>query len=76
MNASNDPKAPAYLENRALLLLIVVSLALGWILLPFFGAILWAGIIALLFTPIYRRLLPRLRRKRTPAALLTLLIAW
>jgi predicted PurR-regulated permease PerM len=71
-----DPEAPAPLENKAfLLLLIAVSLALGAILLPFFGTILWACIIALLFAPIYRWLLPRLKRKRTPAALLTLLVA-
>ncbi len=72
---SHDPKAPPDLENRAFpLLLIAVSLAFGWILLPFFGTILWACIIALLFTPGYRWLLPRLRHKRTPAALLTLLV--
>ena len=71
----HDPKAPAYLENKGFpVLLIAVSIAFGWILLPFFGTILWACIIALLFTPLYRWLLPRLRRKRTPAALLTLLV--
>lgn len=71
-------KAPAdkpshYPENRALLfLLVVVSLALVWILLPFYGTILWAAIIALLFVPLHRWLLLRLRRRRTLAALLTL----
>lgn len=71
-----DENVSAYLENRALLLLLVtVSLALGWILLPFYGTILWACIIALLFAPVYRWLLRRLNRRRTPAALLTLLIA-
>jgi predicted PurR-regulated permease PerM len=72
-----DPSpAATYLENRVLLvLLITVSLALGWILLPFYGTVLWACIIALLFTPLYRWLLPRLRQRRTPAALLTLLFA-
>ncbi len=74
MNPS-DEHVSTYLENRALLLLLVaVSLALGWILLPFYGAILWGSIIALLFAPLYRRLLPRLNGRRTPAALLTLLI--
>jgi predicted PurR-regulated permease PerM len=73
---STDKKLPAYLENKPLLLLlIVVSLALGWILLPFYGTVLWAVIIALLFTPVYRRLLARLKNRRTLAALLTLLIA-
>ncbi|MDP3652146.1 MAG: AI-2E family transporter [Rhodoferax sp.] len=73
MNPS--PENPhAYLENRALLLLLVaVSLALGWILLPFYGAILWGVIIALLFTPLYQRLLARLKQRRTLAAVLTLL---
>jgi predicted PurR-regulated permease PerM len=72
----SDDRVSAYLENRALLLLLgTVSLALGWILLPFYGTILWACIIALLFAPVYRWLLRRLNRRRTPAALLTLLIA-
>jgi predicted PurR-regulated permease PerM len=66
---------PTRLEKRTLLLLLVfVSAALVWILLPFYGTILWGSIIALLFAPLYRRLLPRLRQRRTPAALLTLLV--
>ena len=69
----DDPRG--YLESRALLvLLIAVSLGFGWILLPFYGTILWGAIVALLFTPLYRWWLPRLRRQRTVAALLTLLI--
>ncbi len=72
----SDENVSAYLENRALLLLLVtVSLAFGWILLPFSGTILWASVIGLLFAPVYRRLLLRMRGKRTPAALVTLLIA-
>ena len=56
MNPSDENASP-YLENIALLLLLLlaVSLALGWILLPFYGAILWGSIIALLFAPVYRR---------------------
>jgi predicted PurR-regulated permease PerM len=70
--AASEPTA---LEKRTLLLLLVaVSAALAWILLPFYGTILWGAIIALLFEPLYRRLLPRLSRRRTPAALLTLLV--
>ena len=56
------------------MLLVAVTLAFGWILLPFFGPILWGAIIALLFAPVYRWLLPRLKRRRTLAALATLLI--
>ena len=66
-------KPSGYLENKALLcLLVIVSLALAWILLPFYGTILWAAIIALLFVPLHRWLLSRLKRRRTLAALLTL----
>ena len=68
-----NPPAPRP-EHRALtLLLVAVSLALGWILLPLFGTILWSAIIALLFAPLNRRLLRRLKRRRTLAALLTIL---
>ena len=71
-----DESAPHYLEHRALLLLlVVVSIALGWILLPFYGTLLWSAIIALLFAPLHRRLLLRLRHRRTLAALLTILTA-
>jgi predicted PurR-regulated permease PerM len=54
------------------LLLVAVTAAFGWILLPFFGAILWAAIIALLFAPLYRSMVMRLRGRATLAALITL----
>lgn len=70
-----DENGTKHLERNAfLLLLLAVSVAFGWILWPFYGTIMWASIIALLFSPVYRRLLPRLKQRRTPAALLTLLI--
>ncbi len=56
------------------LLLAATALALGWVLLPFYSAILWALIIAMLFVPVYRRLLPRLRQRRNVAAGLVLLM--
>jgi predicted PurR-regulated permease PerM len=56
------------------LLLAVSALALGWILLPFYGAILWAIIIAVLFVPIYRPLLSRLKQRRNIAAGLVMLL--
>jgi len=57
------------------LLLIGVTVALAWILLPFYGAILWASIIALLFTPLFRWLLLRMNGRRSLAALLTMCVA-
>jgi predicted PurR-regulated permease PerM len=62
-------------HSRALLVLLTaVSLALIWILLPFYGTILWAVIIALLFAPVYRRVTTRFKGRRTLAALATLLV--
>jgi predicted PurR-regulated permease PerM len=43
-------------------------------LLPFYGTIMWASIIALVFAPLHRRLLSRVKHRRSLAALLTLLI--
>jgi predicted PurR-regulated permease PerM len=68
--------APSVLEHKPLLVLLVaVSLALAWILQPFFSPLLWSAIIALLFAPLHRRLQLHLRHRRTLAALLTILIA-
>jgi predicted PurR-regulated permease PerM len=55
-------------------LLVLVSAAFAWILWPFYGAILWATVAAILFAPLQRRLVPRMRGRRSPAALATLLI--
>lgn len=74
MTPPNEPAA-AYLEQRALLVLLVaVSAAMAWILLPFYGTVLWGTIIAVLFAPLYRGLLPRLKGRRNVAALATLLV--
>jgi predicted PurR-regulated permease PerM len=74
-----DTLPPAARETATLsvnrmrgLLLVGVSVAMAWILLPFYGAILWASIIALLFMPLYLWLLPRLKGRRSLAALLTM----
>lgn len=56
-------------------LLVAVSVAFVWILLPFYGTILWGAIIALLFAPLNRWLLPRMKQRRILAALTTMLAA-
>ena len=63
------------IEDRTLLLLVAaVSLLFGWILWPFSGAILWAIVLATMFSPLYRRLLARMPRWPNAAAFLTLLL--
>jgi predicted PurR-regulated permease PerM len=60
-------------HGRVLLfLLATVSVALIWILLPFYGTILWGAIIALLFQPLHRRLVKKFNGGKTLAALVTL----
>lgn len=64
------------MEKRAFLwLLLLVSLAFVWVLKPFFGPIFWACAIAIIFSPVHQRLLPRLKHRANLTALLTLLIS-
>lgn len=53
-------------------LLAAVSLAFLAILWPFYGAVFWGAILALIFMPLHRRLLARMPRRRNLAALATL----
>ena len=72
----SDPALAGAADRRPVrVLLALATLALGWILLPFYGTILWAGILAMLFVPVHRWLLVRLGHRRSLAALLTLLLA-
>jgi predicted PurR-regulated permease PerM len=61
-------------DNTLLLLIIAVSLAFAWILWPFYGAVLWAIVLATVFAPFQRRLLGSMRQRRNLAALATVLI--
>lgn len=63
----------ARLHQRTLLLLVVLaSLAFAGILLPFFNAVFWAMVLAIVFMPVHERLLLRLRGHHNLAALATL----
>jgi predicted PurR-regulated permease PerM len=61
-------------QKTFLLLLIVVTLAFGWVLWPFYGAVFWGAVLAILFTPLYRRMLVAMGQRRNLAALATLLL--
>ena len=59
-------------EDRSLLVLVVAaSLALVWILLPFYGAILWGVVGAIVFAPLYRLLVRAMGQRRSLAAVCT-----
>ncbi len=56
-------------------LLVIVTIAFLWLLIPYYTAVLWAVILAILFFPVHDRLEQLLGGRRTIAALLTLLIS-
>jgi predicted PurR-regulated permease PerM len=63
------------LEDNALLLLVfAISLAFAWILWPFFGALLWAAVLAIVFTPLHEWLLRAMPKRQNLPALATVLI--
>jgi len=57
-----------------LLLLAAITLAFAWVLYPFYGAVLWALVVAVLFAPVYRRLLQSMPGRPSLAAAITVLI--
>ncbi|MBX3581003.1 MAG: AI-2E family transporter [Rhizobiaceae bacterium] len=52
---------------------VLVTAAFVWLLIPYYGAILWAVILAILFRPLYRRLFNRFGGRANVAAGLSLL---
>jgi predicted PurR-regulated permease PerM len=62
------------LEDRVFLgFVIAVSLAMAWVVLPFFGAILWGVVAAILFEPLNRFMVVRNPTRRNSAAAASLL---
>lgn len=66
MNSSSQHKT-------FVVLLAAVSIAFVWLLTPFYGAVLWAVILAILFQPMYRRLERRLGGRRNTAAFISVM---
>lgn len=63
------------LEHKAfLLLLTLVTVAFCWLLIPFYGAVFWAVILAIIFQPMQMALERRFGRGSNRAAILTVLI--
>lgn len=61
------------MENQAFLaLLVLVSIAFLWVLMPFFGPIFWAVAITIIFAPVQQWLFRKMPKRRNLNALLTL----
>jgi predicted PurR-regulated permease PerM len=61
-------------EKSFIVLLALVSVAFVWLLLPFYSAVFWATILAILFRPMQRRLTEAMHGHRNLAALCSVLV--
>ncbi|APC18422.1 AI-2E family transporter [Pseudomonas frederiksbergensis] len=61
-------------DKSLLVLLVLVTAAFIWILLPFYGAVFWAVILGIVFAPLQRRLQMKFGWHRNLTALCTLSI--
>lgn len=59
----------------ALIAVLLIALYICWLMFqPFFNVLLWAGVLAIVFYPMHRRIVARTRRPAVAAALSTLLV--
>ena len=61
-------------DGGFLALILFITLAFAWLIAPFYSAILWGLIAAIVGEPVYRRLAARFGGRRNLAATLTLLL--
>lgn len=70
-----EPNDTTALEHWSFLLfLAAVSVLFVWVAWPFVGPVMWAGLAAIMFQPLYKWVLRKVRGKRNLAATLTLAI--
>ena len=62
MKSTDPAPARSFDRNVFLILLVVVTVALAAIIWPFYGAVFWGAVLALLFEPLYRKLAAPQRR--------------
>jgi predicted PurR-regulated permease PerM len=74
MESPRSTNVPGLEDKTFVLLVIAVSLAFAWIVWPYFGAVLWATILAIVFAPSYRHLAKSMRQRRNLAALVSVVI--
>ncbi len=72
----NESARPQFGIERlfVLALLVIISLAFAMLIEPFFGAIVWAVVVAVLFQPVYRKISKWLFPRINLAAFLTLIL--
>ncbi|MBO9576129.1 MAG: AI-2E family transporter [Sphingobium sp.] len=71
--ASEPPHRIRFEDGAFLALVLAVTIGFALVLRPYFGAILWALILAMLFGPLNKKILGRIPGRPNTAAVLTLL---
>lgn len=61
-------------DGGFLALILLITFAFAWLVAPFLGAILWGVIAAILFRPLYERLLLRFGGRRSVSAAICLIV--
>ncbi len=74
MKLSKFAQSAALEDKSFMLLLVAVSLAFFWVVWPYYGAVFWGAVLALMFTPLFLRTLKAMPQKRTLAAMLTVAV--
>ena len=65
---------PKLAQSSFLILLITITLLFGWVIQPFFGAILWAVVIAVVFHPLQTKWSPHFGARKNLLAFAVLLL--
>ncbi len=73
MKQPNAANASSFESKFFVLLLVVVSLGFLWVLSPFYGAVFWGAVFAIVFAPLHARLLRAMPARRTLTAAVALL---
>lgn len=74
MSESEEPPRFRIEDGSFLALVLIVSVAFALVVAPFFGAILWGLVLALMFGPVHKRILAAMPGRSNLAALLTLFV--
>ena len=63
------------IEDRTFMLLVAMAtVAFAWVLRPFYGAILWGLVVAILFNPLHLRIRRAMPRRDSLASVVTVLL--
>ncbi|MEJ5975162.1 AI-2E family transporter [Novosphingobium sp. PS1R-30] len=72
--SDSDLRKMRFEDGGFLVLVLLVTLAFIWLLMPYFGAVLWGVVAAIVFAPVQQMLVRRMHGQRNFAAASTLML--